>query len=125
MFKVTNCDLERKAWLEHQISAACVYGKRIVYACDCSEKFARDPGDACHHRDLCRGPGNEARTAGAARGDGRPETKIHDAAFHKVQSGIHYAPVYMAMFLEHETLPETMPYEIGAPVGFPSEDVAK
>ena len=53
------------------------------------------------------------------------EAVVLDDAAHKVESGIHYAPVYMAMFLEHETLPETMPYEIGAPVGFPSEDVAK
>ena len=29
------------------------------------------------------------------------------------------------MFLEHETLPETMPYEIGNPIRFSSEDVAK
>ena len=50
---------------------------------------------------------------------------VLDDAVHKVESGVHYAPVYMAMFLEHETLPEKMPYEIGNPIRFPSEDVAK
>ena len=50
-----------------------------------------------------------------------PEAVVLDDAAHKVESGIHYAPVYMAMFLEHETLPEKMPYEIGNPICFPSQ----
>ena len=45
-----------------------------------------------------------------------PEAVVLDDVAHKVESGIHYAPVYMAMFLEHETLPEKMPYEIGNPL---------
>ena len=49
-----------------------------------------------------------------------PEAVVLDDSVHKVESGIHYAPVYMAMFLEHETLPERMPYEIGEPIRFPS-----
>ena len=53
-----------------------------------------------------------------------PEVVVLDDAAHKVESGIHYAPVYMAMFLEHETLPEKMPYEIGNPICFPRKDVA-
>ena len=54
-----------------------------------------------------------------------PEAVVLDDAAHKVESGIHYAPIYMAMFLERETLPEKMPYEIGGPIGFPRENFAK
>ena len=46
------------------------------------------------------------------------EAVVLDDDVHKVESGIHYAPVYMAMFLEHESLPEKMPYEIGEPIRF-------
>lgn len=42
-----------------------------------------------------------------------PEAVVLDDAVHKVESGVHYAPVYMAMFLEHETLPEKMPGKPG------------
>ena len=49
-----------------------------------------------------------------------PEAVVLDDAAHKVESEIYYAPVYMAMFLERETLPEKMPYEIGNPICFPS-----
>ena len=45
-----------------------------------------------------------------------PEAVVLDDVAHKVESGVHYAPVYMAMFLEHETLPEKMPYENGSPI---------
>ena len=47
-----------------------------------------------------------------------PEAIVYDDSAHKVESPVYYAPVYMAMFLEHEQLPEKMPYEIGAPIRF-------
>lgn len=53
------------------------------------------------------------------------EAVVLDDAAHKVEAGIHYAPVYMAMFLEHEKLPEKMPYEIGKPIGFSDKDLGK
>ena len=52
-----------------------------------------------------------------------PEAVVFDDAAQKVESGIHYAPVYMAMFLERETLPEKMPYEIGNPICFSGEGI--
>ena len=45
-----------------------------------------------------------------------PEALVLDDAAFKVETPVYYAPVYMAMFLEHETLPERMPYEIGEPI---------
>lgn len=51
-----------------------------------------------------------------------PEAVVFDDAALKVESTVCYAPVYMAMFLEHETLPETMPYEIGSPIRFGKGD---
>ena len=54
-----------------------------------------------------------------------PEAVVLDDAALKAESRVCYAPVYMAMFLEHETLPEKMPYEIGNPICFSGKDVAK
>lgn len=47
-----------------------------------------------------------------------PEAVVFDDEVVKVESRVFYTPVYMAMFLEHEMLPEKMPYEIGAPIRF-------
>ena len=46
---------------------------------------------------------------------------VFDDAVLTVANGIFYAPVYMVMFLEKDTLPEKLIYEVGAPLqSFPA-----
>ena len=46
---------------------------------------------------------------------------VFDDAVLAVANGIFYAPVYMVMFLEKDTLPEKLIYEVGAPLhSFPT-----
>ena len=41
---------------------------------------------------------------------------VFDDAVLTVANGIFYAPIYMVMFLEKDTLPEKLIYEVGVPL---------
>ena len=45
-----------------------------------------------------------------------PQAIVFDDDALKVEGKIRYMPIYMAMFLQKDVLPEKMIYDIGAPV---------
>ena len=61
----------------------------------------------------------------AARQYAITDATVFDDAVLTVANGIFYAPVYMVMFLEKDTLPEKLIYEVGVPLqSFPPPTVS-
>ena len=49
---------------------------------------------------------------------GIKEAIVFDDSALKVENGVFYAPVYMAMFLKKDELPDKMIYTVGTPLEF-------